>query len=363
MRTNAARVVRYLVAGAAAGAAHVLTRLIWPVVDPTQSPLSFAAVLVSAWYGGLGPGLVATGLTVIMKAYFFAAPTNSFRVESGLHLAQLALFAAVAFLVSSLTAALHRADAESRAARADAESATRAQELFLAAISHELRTPLQAMATWIRVLRDDADPARTHAAVEALARSVAAQTRLIDDLLDRSRLVAGKIALALEPLDLAAVVEAAVDTARAAARPDAPAVRTELDPPGRPVFGDRTRLEQVVTNLVSNALKFTPAHGAVVVRLTQDGMRARLTVEDTGRGIPRELVAHVFEPFRQARTEHGAPAGLGLGLAITRDLVHLHGGAVHVKSAGPGRGATFVVELPLAEEHRANPVTPSTARA
>ncbi|MBI1736818.1 MAG: DUF4118 domain-containing protein [Candidatus Rokubacteria bacterium] len=337
---------------AAAVAAHVLTRLIWPVVEPIQSPLSFAAVVVSAWYGGLGPGLLTTALTLLGKIYFFVAPMYSFRVEGTLAAVHLGLFAAVAFLVSSLTGALRRAEAESRAARAEAEATNRAQDLFLAAISHELRTPLQAMGTWLHLLRRRArDEVHAADAMDALARSVAAQSRLIDDLLDRSRIVASKIELALEPVDLAAVIEAAVVTARAAAPGPAPVVHTRLDPTTGPVIGDPARLEQVVCNLVSNAIKFTPTTGEIVVRLEHDASRARVVVADNGRGMPRELVPHVFDAFRQARASGaGASAGVGLGLAIVRHLVELHGGAVRAQSDGPGRGATFVVDLPLADQ-------------
>jgi PAS domain S-box-containing protein len=220
---------------------------------------------------------------------------------------------------------------------------------FLAVLSHELRTPLTAMLGWARLLRmGRLDAARTRQGLETIERNTWMQARLIDDLLDVSRIVAGKFQLDHRPVDLVSVVADAVESQRRTAEAGRVVVSTALDPSAARVLGDTVRLEQVVGNLVSNALKFTPPDGRVDVRLERTGTNARITVSDTGGGIEPDVLPHVFDRFRQADSSatrrHG---GLGLGLAIVRHLVELHGGCVRAESAGTGQGATFTVELPL----------------
>jgi signal transduction histidine kinase/response regulator RpfG family c-di-GMP phosphodiesterase len=237
-----------------------------------------------------------------------------------------------------------------QAARAEAERANRVKDEFLATLSHELRTPLTAILGWSRMLRtaqlDDQMRAR---AVETIERNAHSQSQLIDELLDVSRIVTGKLTLNVRPMELAAIVEAATDSIRPAA--DAKSIRLDvsLDPDAGQVSGDPSRLQQVIWNLFSNAVKFTPPGGRVGVRLERDGASARITVSDTGVGIDPQLIPYIFDRFRQAdgstTREHG---GLGLGLAIVRHLTELHGGTVCAASDGRGCGATFTVVLPLA---------------
>jgi signal transduction histidine kinase len=239
--------------------------------------------------------------------------------------------------------------AEERAARSEAEAASRAKDDFLAVVSHELRTPLQAMLGWARMLTSGKlDEAAAHRAAETIERNTRLQTQLIDDLLDDSRIVAGKLTLDERAVDLLPVIDAAIEAVRPAASAKGLQVETELDPSAGPVLGDPGRLQQVVWNLVSNAVKFTPPAGGVEVRLTRVAEQARLTVIDTGRGIERELLPHIFDRFRQAdsgsRRRHG---GLGLGLAIAWQLVEMHHGTITAASEGEGRGATFTVTLPI----------------
>ncbi len=235
-----------------------------------------------------------------------------------------------------------------QAARAEAQAATQAKDDFLAVLSHELRTPLQAMLGWTLLLRGQLQqvPA-AQKGLSALERNVRTQARLIEDLLDVSRIVAGKLRLARERVDLASVVESALESARAAAAEKG----LGLEPatlPGCEVVGDPVRLQQVVSNLLTNAVKFTPAGGRVRVTLERDDGTARIVVADTGRGIAPEFLPHVFDRFRQAeRTTVHARGGLGLGLAIVQHLVEMQGGAVQAESPGEGRGATFTVTLPL----------------
>jgi signal transduction histidine kinase len=358
----------YVLAATAGAVALIGSRLLWPLVDPSGSPLFLAAVVLSAWYGGLGPGLFTTAIAVATKAYFILPPRGSFQIEEVAGVLHILVFAGVAMLVSFLTGALRRTEAsnralaaEERAARAEAEAANRAKDVFLAKISHELRTPLQATSSWAHVLgRTPPDDPRFAAALAALHRGIAAQSRLIDDLLAASMVIAGKTRLAVEPLSLGEVVEAAVATATAAAPGPQPPVGVSVAAAGM-VLGDRARLEQVVCNLLANALKFTPPEGRVELRLEQQGTTARIVVADTGCGIHPDVVPHLFQEFRQAHAPGpAAHAGLGLGLAIVRHLVELHGGTVSAESAGPGHGATFTVSLPLAAVGSA--LAPSTAR-
>jgi two-component system CheB/CheR fusion protein len=235
-----------------------------------------------------------------------------------------------------------------RAARAAAEAANRAKDDFLSVLSHELRTPLTAMLGWVRVLRRGAiDPTKTADALETVERNTRLLAQLIEDLLDVSRIAAGKLSIEMRSVDLGTVVREAVETVRESA--DAKGVRLDVHaPPVTPtVRGDRHRLRQVIWNLLSNAVKFTPQGGHIDARLEGMPAGARITVSDTGRGISPQFLPQIFDRFRQAETvSTRTQGGLGLGLAIVRHLVELHGGRVAVFSAGEGRGATFTIDLP-----------------
>jgi PAS domain S-box-containing protein len=235
-----------------------------------------------------------------------------------------------------------------RAARRDAEAASRAKDEFLAIVSHELRTPLTPILGWLPMLRgkmlDESDRARALGSIE---RSAHVLHQLIDDLLDVSRIISGKMHLSFRPTEMRAVVEAAVESMRPTAAAKGVVLAMHVDPRPEHVSGDASRLQQVVWNLVSNAIKFTEPGGRVDVEVARRGGFVETRVRDTGKGIDAALLPHVFERFWQAEggttRRHG---GLGLGLAIVRHLVELHGGTVDVDSPGVGRGATFTVRLP-----------------
>jgi PAS domain S-box-containing protein len=237
-----------------------------------------------------------------------------------------------------------------RQARAEAEAASRAKDDLLSIVSHELRTPLTSILGWVTLLRQgrlDADGVQR--ALETIERNGRVQRELIDDLLDVSRIVSGTMNLELERLDLRAACEAAVD----ALRPDAAAkgVRLETSLRSAMVVGDATRLQQVVSNLLANAVKFTPTGGAIAVSLAADAARAEIVVRDDGIGIEPDFLPVVFEPFRQAEDVRKRKCGgLGLGLTIVRNLVEQQGGTVTVASDGRDRGTVFTVTLPLADE-------------
>ena len=254
--------------------------------------------------------------------------------------------------------------AREQAARARAEEAGRLKDEFLATVSHELRTPLNAILGWAHVLRrtERPDPRERHA-VEVIERNARAQARVIDDLLDVSRIITGKLRLDVHPLMPAAAIESALDSLRPMAEAKGIRLHTVLDSHAGPVSGDPARLQQVVWNLVSNGIKFTPKGGRVEVRLERVDSSVEIAVSDTGDGIRPEFLPHVFDRFRQSDAGIARrTAGLGLGLAIVRHLVELHGGTVSAESPGLGHGATFQVRLPLrpVRSHGENPTVART---
>jgi signal transduction histidine kinase len=243
-----------------------------------------------------------------------------------------------------------RTTEELRRTIARSEEAGRVKDDFLAMLSHELRTPLNSVLCWVQLLaRGGLPPEEIRHGLAVIESIVRTQSRLINDLLDVSRIVAGKLVLDPVLIDPAELVVVTVQALTPAARERRIRLLTEISPDAGLVLADPARLQQVLNNLVSNALKFTPADGQVTVRLRRSGDVVRLGVADTGRGIAPEFLPHLFEKFRQADRscirDHG---GLGLGLAIVRSLVELHGGRVRAESPGLGQGATFTVELPVA---------------
>jgi len=233
----------------------------------------------------------------------------------------------------------------------DAQEANRIKDEFLATVSHELRGPLQAMLMWVHVLRGQSVDATTRLrALAGIQQGASMQAALINDLLDVSRIVAGKLTLDVRPLDPAVIVASVADAIRPAAEAKGVGLEVEVHRGTGRVPADPGRLQQIVWNLVSNAVKFTPEGGRVAIRLRPTGRHAEIVVSDTGQGIAAEFLPHVFEPFRQGTVTDRVPAGLGLGLAIVRQLVERHGGAVEAASPGAGEGATFTVRLPLAQD-------------
>jgi signal transduction histidine kinase len=246
-------------------------------------------------------------------------------------------------LAQSLESLAHERDARTAAERMSA-----LKDEFLAVVSHELRNPLAAIRGWAHLLRRAVDPEDYEKGLDVIEQSVMAQARLIDDLLDMSRITSGQLRLDIETVEPRSFIDAAVEAVRPAAEAKMIRIRKLLDLTAGPIAGDANRLQQVMANLLSNAVKFTPEHGSVEVNLRRLNDQVEISVADTGIGISASFLPHVFDRFRQA----DAPArqrheGLGLGLAIVKHLVELHRGAVRAESPGEGRGATFVVLLPL----------------
>jgi PAS domain S-box-containing protein len=240
-----------------------------------------------------------------------------------------------------------------QAARSEAERASRMKDEFLATLSHEIRTPLNAILGWSQIMRTSTDPDDIATGLDVIERNARSQSQIIEDLLDMSRIISGKVRLDVQRVDLSAIVQAAVDTARPTAEAKGVRLNSILDPlTSVTVSGDPSRLQQILWNLISNAVKFTPKGGRVQVLLERVNSHLEISVVDTGEGIPPEFLPFVFDRFRQADASttrrHG---GLGLGLSIVKQLVELHGGSVRVKSAGAGQGTTFIVALPLLPLH------------
>lgn len=247
--------------------------------------------------------------------------------------------------------------------------ASQLKDEFLATLSHELRTPMTAVLGWARLLRMGMSGSETAVAIESIERAAAAQAQLIEDVLDISRITAGKLRLDLRPVDLCDVARAAITALHPTATARRVEILSNLPPAVPPIAGDEGRLQQVIWNLVSNALKFTPKGGTVTVRVIHEGSILRLTVQDTGKGIEPEFLPHLFEPFRQEDSSSTrAYGGIGLGLSIVRSLAELHAGVVTAESEGTNRGATFTVEFPILESppvirvpaERAAPLPPAS---
>ena len=299
-------------------------------------------------------GLVATLVVPIMVGgrvegllYVHRRTPKPFDDRTETVLLQLAEYAAIAIHNMRMLAHEHQM-------RAEAEGASRTKDEFLATLSHELRSPLQPLLNWAYLLRSpNLDPASAERALDAIERSTKTLGQLIEDLLDVSRIVTGKLRLQARPVRLPGVVRAAMEAVESAAVAKSVTLEARVESDLPAVMGDPDRLQQVLWNLLSNGIKFTPKGGRVTVTVAGRNSEVLLTVADTGAGIKREFLPHVFERFRQAESStNRAYGGLGLGLAIVRHLVELHGGNVAVQSEGEGQGATFSVSLPVAAATR-----------
>jgi signal transduction histidine kinase/ActR/RegA family two-component response regulator len=350
---------------ASAGALWIAFRLNDNLVHPRLLQLGAAVVM-----GGAIAGMHYTGMAA---AYFDAGSVCRAAVDgvNQDHLAVLVAVATCALLSIALLAAIFDTHLEVRnrtlaasletaaerqalylreqKARVEAENISQLKDEFLATLSHELRTPLNAMLGWSQLLLQGArDEAMLRRGLETIERNARAQSQLIEDMLDMSRLMAGKVRVEARAVTPAEFVNAALETARPAAIAKGIHLSAEVDYDAGPVLGDPARMQQVMTNLVSNAIKFTDAGGRVLVSVRREGGEVAIEVADSGAGIDPDFLPYVFDRFRQADSSssrrHG---GLGLGLAIARQLVELQGGTITVASPGPGRGATFSLHLPI----------------
>ena len=303
--------------------------------EGARSPAHLEALRTLQLHSYMSVPLVANGRALGVMTFVTAESGRTYDSEDVLVAQAVAERAAVAV--------------DNARAYADARAANRAKDEFLATLSHELRTPINAIMGWGQILQSGiADPSRTAHALDAIVRNAAAQARLIEDLLDLSRIISGKLRLDVELVDLGSVVSAAVLTIEPASQVKGLRIQTVVEDGTARVYGDRQRLQQAVWNLLSNAVKFTTRGGSVQNHVRRVGSQVEIMVSDTGEGIRPEVLPFVFDRFRQADGGSTRPhAGLGLGLAIVRHIVELHGGTVHAASEGPGRGATFRLRLPI----------------
>ncbi len=302
-----------------------------------SSAFFFAAVMISAWYGGFGPGFLTTALSALALDFFFLPPLPALGtgLDEGM---RLGVFVVVAFLIGTLAAREKRR-------REDLQEQGQQKDRFLAVLAHELLSPLSASLNALLLLRlRGTEDLALKEAQDMMGRQLHQMACLINDVLDVSRISAGKLPLHRERIELAEAAARAVETIRPLV--DARGHRLELDLPGEGLCleADPTRLQQILVNLLSNAAKYTEPGGHIRLTAAREGGEIALRVRDSGIGIPPDVLPHVFEPFIQA--ESGSGGGLGIGLSLVRSLVDMHGGRVTASSPGPGHGSEFVVRLP-----------------
>ena len=351
----------YIAAVAAVAAALLLTVLIPPIRGESPTALFFAAVMVSSWYGGLGPGLLATALAAWAIDYFIMPPVYALVLGLG-DVVRIAVFVLVALLINSLNEARRQLERALRRRAEELAEADRRKDEFLAMLAHELRNPLAPIRNAIHILKERDDPAVCRAR-EILDRQAGHLTRLVDDLLDAARIARGQVVLRREVFDFAEAVKQAVEVAHPLI--EARGHRLLLSLPWEPTWldADRTRLVQVLSNLLTNAAKYTEPGGQIWLTAERLGDALVLRLKDTGIGIAPEMLSRVFDLFVQAgRPPCAISEGLGIGLALVKRLVELHGGTIHAQSRGPGCGSEFIVRLPVAWSRRHGATRPSPGR-
>jgi signal transduction histidine kinase len=332
--------LRYGSALAATALAWLTTALLWPSLEPVSFELFLAAVVLTAWWAGLGPALLATLLSVLVIDYFFVAPIYEINFHPGNAL-RLLVFAGVSLLIVGLTQAERRA-------RARADAASRAKDRMLAVVSHDLRGPLNAVVGWVHVLRRKVKDPSSERALDVIERSADAQRQLIEDLLDFVRIEAGALRIDPRAVDADEIVRASVEAVRPAAEAKLIALEVSTDDGPHVVWADPGRLQQATGNLLANALRFTPESGRVAVRVAGQVGTVAIQVQDSGPGLPADMLSELFPALETTSARPGARGdGLGLGLAIARRIVELHGGTIVADSPG-GRddGALFTISLP-----------------
>jgi signal transduction histidine kinase len=320
--------------------------------DGSEFLLLGTAVMACAWFGGTGPALAATVLGALLGAF---EASQSARVDAAAP-THLALFVVqgllLTALISELRAARRSAEqqaTDAHAARREGEAANRMKDEFLATVSHELRTPLNAVLGWVHLLRTGKlDAPTAERGLESIERNVKLQAQLTGDLLDVSKALTGNLQLDAHPISLGDAVHEAVKAVESAARAKGVVLGIALPEVPIVVIGDQMRLRQIAWHLLANAIKFTPRGGSVDLAVDSQGGQARLIVRDSGRGIDPQFLPRIFERFTQA---DGSPTrvagGLGVGLALVRELVELHGGEIVARNDGTGRGAVFTAQFPL----------------
>ncbi|SRR5712691_8332638 len=342
------RSVLYALPFLTVGAALLLDIGFRSQLEPHRYAPFLFAILITAFAGGLGPALVATILAVAATNFFYYIVQGQLRLDAE-DFVQLLIFVSIALCISFLTTRRQRAERELESANRKLRELDRAKDQFIATVSHELKTPMTVILGWASILRQQNDDDVKSTAAAAIEQSARAQARLIEDLVDLSRLTLGKLHLEMAPVGMSTAVQQAVEMIRPQA--DSKHIAVNVTLPHNPcvIQGDALRVQQICWNLLSNAVKFTPDGGRVDVALSRRDHQVEINISDNGDGISADILPRIFEPFRQGNGG-AAKGGLGLGLAIVRELVAKHHGEVEAQSDGVGKGARFVVRLPAAGE-------------
>jgi signal transduction histidine kinase/CheY-like chemotaxis protein len=345
---------QYLLAAAAVAVAFAVRLALRPLIANASPFLLFTpAVMVAAWYAGPGPAVFATGVGALLGDYFFLSRIEEPSLEQW---DRVAMFLIVGGLIIALTTVVRisrrRLDEglwREQQARAEAEAANQTKDDFLGLVSHELQTPVSVVLGWASAIRRrQLHGEALHVALDAIERNAEIQSRLVQDILDRARIVTGRLRLEPQVISLAEILRAAVEQMRPTFDHNHVYLTTAIEESRYPMLADPVRLQQVFTNLLSNAAKFTSPGGHVAVRASCTPTMAEVTVKDDGMGIGADFLPNVFDGLqRDLRTTAVTSRGLGLGLSIARHFVERHGGTIHASSEGPGKGATFTVTLPL----------------
>jgi two-component system, sensor histidine kinase len=328
-----------------------------PLVHLAPFILFFLAVFLASWIGGRGPGFSAMSLAAVLADYHFLPPFHRWSLDPE-SLVLVGLFLLISTVVNLLGSRLRDALEEVDSHLAALKEASEAKELFFNTLSHELRTPLTAILNAMEILRrPESTTAHATRAHEIIARNITQQVRLVDDLLDLSRITRGKVEIQREVLDLREILKEQAEAFGAAARDKGLELATRTGGAPLLVLGDRLRLGQILANLLTNAIKYTEAGGSITATVAAEGTDAvLLRIRDTGVGISRDLLPHIFEPFRQAETSLARTSGgLGIGLSIARSLSERHGGTLTAHSDGIGAGSVLTLRLPRAEARPRRP--------
>jgi signal transduction histidine kinase/ActR/RegA family two-component response regulator len=321
-------------------------------------------VVAAAVYGGYGPAMFATILGSLSSTYFFVPDYYSFTFHNGPGVLIAATFLVTGICISLLGKRLHFLKLQTEAQAQALQLESRKKDEFLAVLAHELRNPLSGISTAAELLKyARSDEHRLNSASEVIARQVDHMTRLVDDLLDVSRLTRGLAILEKNPVDMTDIVHDAIEQTQSLCDEKGHHLAIRLPAGPACVCGDHTRLVQVVANLLSNAARYTPDGGHIALTVLDDGKQVEVQVQDNGQGMAPELLPHIFNPFAQAeRRRDRAQGGLGLGLALVQKITDLHEGTVEAHSAGPGQGSTFTLRLPRWHKSASTNTLPDTVR-
>jgi signal transduction histidine kinase len=355
-KINANRALQYCFSIVTALISLLLVSLLWKWIQPHPTPIFLASIAVTAWLAGLGPSIVNILLSTFLIDYFFIPPTRGLELTID-NIVRAIVFVIVALVIYAIDSARKRAIDHSerllileREARKEAEQANRSKDEFIAMVAHELRTPLGVILGWSHMLlKNSTDGEKLESGLKAIERNARTQKRLLEDLMDVSRIVTGNLHFEVGDVNIAQVVRGTMNLVQLSAEAKGIQLLLTFDSDPGIIKGDSSRIQQIIWNLLTNAVKFTPEGGEIKVHVTCVDSSVCIKVQDTGIGISEEFLPYVFDRFKQGGESHIRQKGLGLGLSIVRQLTEMHGGRVTAESNGKGQGSTFTLYLPMSE--------------